>query len=1112
VVETQEAMNVLRNVVSLGAALHTVLRESSARALASSLVLDDNNTTTTSPLHDALHSLRSHASAEDVVRGALQTCLSDERARGDMRVTWRNTETLVAWLLQLPRRDEFANALANVAGAIGGAEERKAALLAWMLLRERLRRLRQAHADAVKAIGAPSEKKEQLNGAAKIVDISPDADRFTADAQLRAIKLLRTDIVAAVAVVPAVARSVVADDDDHNVDENRRRADAESESRATRLRVTALDALLDAAALLADAHSFEHSVLNGASAEVVLGDEGARATAALLDALLRCLPAVRRWFERPRPLFAFALERLERLLRGISTLEPRSAVLDLSVYHLSFFAPYAVSDAASVQPSELVATVQRLLDNVYHPLQPLSGPLPEEELEKEAEEQSFRSCLAICLALGRHSERRMNDALRDVPAARLLDVAVGQFHGPAQNATARIAAQLASAAISVVQRQDALSLLEPLTDLLKSSVPASVPRTHERIDLMQRDSVADATALLLARVIGAIDTPGALRSALGGLLDANDDKVQAAMQRRNALLLLEQLLVVVADVASDAPLVVELAQVLLDRLGDDEVQLRSAAARLFGRLDSTFIVGELVRRALSRDVRERSAAERALLEHMQQLPPSQLPNALVLVLNEAEKSGAASAADNVGESAAGDVGARVLRTLPQWLSALSFEQGATTMRQCVDAALAMPRSPVGARLVGGVARALPQHAAGAAEAICALLHSQARLSEAALEEVADDAARLGSMLFGRVAPLLLVRALPARSLLDANDELVVRLCASLRDRIEEQVEFDQVRKLAAECLARLPVAFDVALPHLSDKSIDVAKGYMFTLLNAVAANDGHADALPTERIIDALIAVMARPVANKDVEQLQRGAIDCLACVVNVSLSAPVDKVVTATTATPALLDIATESTSSLLQIVEPNIAKPSPAPSKPSKKPLIVELGGGGDVVVDLPQQLMERVVSGRDPLQVRVCVGNSLIVLAGAIGDVRRHRCFGTVVNGALGALRVAEASGLLPLLLQLLFAWVYHGRMMVAAFAVELVQAAVQLARHRESAVRFGAVKLLGALLSNEATDELISSANSPLSEIGEALTFAASDGASDASTRALAEQLSGALKVR
>jgi HEAT repeat protein len=197
-----------------------------------------------------------------------------------------------------------------------------------------------------------------------------------------------------------------------------------------------------------------------------------------------------------------------------------------------------------------------------------------------------------------------------------------------------------------------------------------------------------------------------------------------------------------------------------------------------------------------------------------------------------------------------------------------------------------------------------------------------------------------------------------------------------------------------------------------------------------------------------------------------------------------------------------------MLQIIEPT-KQPNNTTGATAKRPLIVELSSTD--TVNLVQSLMERVVGGSDALQVRVCIGNALIVLAGASGDVRRQRCFGTIVNGALRALRNAEA-GLLPLLLQMLFTWVYHGRMLVAPFAAELVQVALQAARSGQSLTRFGAVKLLGALLSNEATDELMSTTESPLSDVAETLAFVAADGASDAGTRALAEQLSGALKVR
>ncbi|MEG7750689.1 hypothetical protein U2087_15700, partial [Listeria monocytogenes] len=80
--------------------------------------------------------------------------------------------------------------------------------------------------------------------------------------------------------------------------------------------------------------------------------------------------------------------------------------------------------------------------------------------------------------------------------------------------------------------------------------------------------------------------------------------------------------------------------------------------------------------------------------------PTALPQSLVLVLKETESAAtsepsaaaprsdaAAATADDV---ASGDIGARVLRTLPQWLSSLSSAQASAVVAQSVDAALAMP--------------------------------------------------------------------------------------------------------------------------------------------------------------------------------------------------------------------------------------------------------------------------------------------------------------------------------------------------------------------------------------------------------------------------------------
>jgi hypothetical protein len=1078
-----ELFAVRHRVVSFGAALHCVLHETSARALQLGMALLDTTTTTSAEtqstaLRDALHAVRSHADAAELASLLL-------RAQGAVELPQRNNASaLLAWLLaSSPRRDSLLHALCAIACAVDSADLRLCALLAWVALRQRLADLLQRHAELT---AAPPTTTPSL-----IVDLSLSAAHGV-DAQ--ALRVLQDDAAAVAAPILACARSVIDDcGDDVRV---RRRADANDQLRATRLRVTAFDALLDAAALL--------STVRVADADAV---------DAMVDAVLAVLPAVERWYEVPRPLLSFALERLERLLRGVRGIDERAFRLELALYHVSFFAPLALSENASAPPKRVVERVRQALGNVYHPFQPLSGPAPEEELQAEAEEQSFRACLGVCLQLGHLSDKRLRDVLQDLPAARLLDVAVGQFHGQSQSATARIAAQLATLAIGVVKKNDALALLEPLAELLKSSMPTSAAAT--RASVLERDNVADASALLLARVIGTIETPGALRGALLPLLQDGGDKVQATMRRHNAIVLLEHLLVVVGDQpAADSPLALELAHVLLDRLGDDHVQLRAAAARLFSRLDSAFIVPELVRRALSRDVRLRSAAEQAVLEHMQHIPPSQLPAALVLVLKETDASANATASD--AAAAAGDVSARVLRTLPQWLGSLSAERGEAVVQQSIATALAMPRSAVGSRLLAGVLQALPQHAVGAAATLCKVLDEQGSVTAETLESVADDAAQLSGVLFGRVSPLLLLRALPTHALssVDTDAELVARLNVALRARIEGEFEFDQVRKLAAELFGRLPAAtvFDVALAALANSGAptDVQKAYLFAALCAVAAADRHrqGDAVPTERVVHTLAAVFARPVLSEQVEQLQRGAIECLSCLLNLSLAPETDD---GAADEPRLMQADEPAVVQSLRIVETT----APIVRAPTKKraaaAAIVELSDSA-AEQTLVQRLFERMMAdaGGDAMQVRLCFGNALILLAGACGDARRARCFGLVVNGVLRGLASA-GDKLSPLLLQLLFAWVYHGRALVPPFAVELVQTALQLARRTDVPLRFGGVKLLGALLSNDAVDSLFAGEHSPLADVASALDFVAADARSDGATKQLAEQLRAALQT-
>jgi hypothetical protein len=198
------------------------------------------------------------------------------------------------------------------------------------------------------------------------------------------------------------------------------------------------------------------------------------------------------------------------------------------------------------------------------------------------------------------------------------------------------------------------------------------------------------------------------------------------------------------------------------------------------------------------------------------------------------------------------------------------------------------------------------------------------------------------------------------------------------------------------------------------------------------------------------------------------------------------------------------------LRIVE--TTAPVRAPTKKrAAAAAIVELSDSA-AEQTLVQRLFERMMAddGGDAMQVRLCFGNALILLAGACGDARRARCFGLVVNGVLRGLSSA-GDKLSPLLLQLLFAWVYHGRVLVPPFAVELVQTALQLARRTDVPLRFGGVKLLGALLSNDAVDSLFAGEHSPLADVASALDFVVADVRSDSATKQLAEQLLAALQT-
>ena len=346
-----------------------------------------------------------------------------------------------------------------------------------------------------------------------------------------------------------------------------------------------------------------------------------------------------------------------------------------------------------------------------------------------------------------------------------------------------------------------------------------------------------------------------------------------------------------------------LAALLLDRLADSELALRTQSAGLFQYFAPALVVPPLVAALWHPDTRRRSAAHDAL-RHV--LSGNTMDLAHVLSLLDTLNENSAAAVPQVPITPA-DIGRLVtpapaadpdkhlqdkvdmaFRYVTQWAEHVPQQRWPTLISQCLEAVVGDPTHLHKVRLVAVLAPHFADFRPLVFTRICKHL-----------EEVAvspPDEPPEGAV-FRRLAPLLLLRAVPAGLYTSggASDDdvepLLLRLQTRLWDGAFAAEELPDVRKLCMELCARFSAAWLCAqlLPSLRDalrtETLDAdalfrAKLCVFGICNALNV---HASEDPFPAFCQEYTALLLDECLVKfdfedtEAEKLCRGCIECLA-------------------------------------------------------------------------------------------------------------------------------------------------------------------------------------------------------------------------------------------
>eukprot|EP01105_Mastigella_eilhardi_P002339 TRINITY_DN1284_c0_g1_i3.p1 TRINITY_DN1284_c0_g1~~TRINITY_DN1284_c0_g1_i3.p1 ORF type:complete len:954 (-),score=268.69 TRINITY_DN1284_c0_g1_i3:2586-5393(-) len=587
---------------------------------------------------------------------------------------------------------------------------------------------------------------------------------------------------------------------------------------------------------------------------------------AVREELAAVLGELAAWNCKSRPLLSAALRSATHALSRASS-PPQVAEL------LRFVSPFLIEDNPQFTRQKASARIAEALS-----------------LLEEQHSAKWPEVMALCMTLGRFAGPTF-EALARSAQARLLPFVFDSLKASADELTQELLVQLVQEVVPACGGEEAAaSAAVQLRELLGA-----------------RDVAARAATLVLAKF--AARYPRTLLGELFGLLDS-----QESARRANALDTLDAVLAQLPY--ADAGLERQLLPRLAARLSDAELSVRVQAAALFARAEPALVLPLLVPLVAHADPRTRSAAAEGVVAVMSQ--PGRLQRSLPALIDALHAAPPMGGSDPELARSPADIAMRGPDSAPA-------NSAATAERAAALASKWAPRvgareweaaSPVLAskvfgspgdaqliRLTKEVAPFMgPQAQELLAEACIERMRTQPHLTTSLVDGDADGSS-VRALLFERLTPMLLLRVLCSGCGTVTEPTWVSsELVDLLAQRMGPELEYDEVRRIAAECTAQLfapettvpwlctdfaAVVHSRLLPALHEHMADAAelaachaKALLYAVCTAVTVHSAAASIAAGSTLVPAALGLVTGedlPRRQQCFAKLRRGCEDCLA-------------------------------------------------------------------------------------------------------------------------------------------------------------------------------------------------------------------------------------------
>ncbi|KAL0482823.1 hypothetical protein AKO1_014220, partial [Acrasis kona] len=393
--------------------------------------------------------------------------------------------------------------------------------------------------------------------------------------------------------------------------------------------------------------------------------------------------------------------------------------------------------------------------------------------------------------------------------------------------------------------------------------------------------------------------------------------------RMNALKVIHQVFTSHPNILTDQPRLSSiLADQLLLRLDDSELHIRTHASDLFAHVDPNKIVPKLIKLELHKSERIRSAAHIALKNCLCHQNRTQSSDCWLITMDAIRDIFNVTHSESPAITSPADIIKVVPSSVPS--ADVNVEQCKQVAQRIFEAIMPSVAEKLSLSACWEIIKGITNKViASPSDSLLIYMMSQSfgvllvvrdRFEESTIDEYVKNLIKIvldglerdlvvcanelnesnvnvrNDLLFARLGYMLLLKGIPVSSilkLLKSDHELAEHLSNVLLKRMQDQQEFDEIRKISADLYARLPraqIIVNLLKDSVQQGSFQIAKVYLFSLLNFITYQSSTGDMDPYyNEYLSILMQIIKLPShqGSQDLIKLQQGSIDCMTLTMN---------------------------------------------------------------------------------------------------------------------------------------------------------------------------------------------------------------------------------------